>query len=207
IGWVCRRRPVTCSAKVGRTARSRAPSWVVTTTPSGRPMRSSCWMSPVWIECFSPTRSRTRWRLPTLSIRRITSPSVMGLSEPPPGLRPASPAIGEAKNSSIRFVGSDERVPVRVEELAVPPLRVKLLAGYPLGRLDDRGKLGGHLGTDRHVAHPLLVVPVELLRLGRLDFESRSLELGHPLFDGEGEDVGRVAAQLDLVQQVARRLR
>src|SRR6266550_349753 len=64
-------------------------------------MRSSCWISPEWIECFSPTRRRTLWRLPTLSIRRITSPSVMDLSEPPPGLRPASPASGEAKS----FIG------------------------------------------------------------------------------------------------------
>src|SRR6266576_1750229 len=116
MGWVWRRRPVTCSANVGLTARSRAPSWVVTTTPSGFP---------------------------------ITSPSANGRFI---GLAPG------ARRAHSWFVGTDQRVPVGVPELAVATLGVQLLPCLARGGFDDRRQLPRELRVDRHVAHPFLVV-------------------------------------------------
>src|SRR5437660_797243 len=167
-------------------------------------------MKPEWIEWRSPAFNRTRCRRPTLSTRTITSPSVRSaIGSPTPPLRRCAPPPHEwgGASSPTRFVCSDQGVPVRVPQLSLPPLRVQLDPGLPLRRLDHLCQLGGKLRSDAHVAHPVLVAPVELARLCGLDLEAGSLQLRHPLLQREREDVRRVAADLNLMQHVAGRER
>src|SRR5258708_28438360 len=203
MGWAWRWRPVTCSGKVGRTTRGGAPSWVGAMMPSGRPIRSSRLIWPEWSECCSPGLRRTRWRRPTLSTRRTSSPGTRGRFTPPPALRATSPASGE-EIFSFWFFGADEAVPVRVPQLAVAALGVQLRARLPFGRLDDRGELRRELGFDLLVLHPAFEVPVELAGAGDLDLEAGAFDRFGPFLQRQAEDMRGVAADLDLVQQVTR---
>src|SRR5207249_4234049 len=113
----------------------------------------------------------TRCLRPTLSTRRMTSPSAKGFIAP------------GARSVPSWLVGADQRVPVGVEQPAVATLGVQLGAGLAARRLDDRRELGRQPGRDPHVAHPLLVVPVELTWLCHLHLEAGTLQRRHPLVD------------------------
>src|ERR1700730_5133656 len=125
-------------------------------------------MTPLCRECFSPAFRRTRCRRPTLSTRRISSPTARGLS---------------------MLVGADQAVPVRVPELPVAPLWVQLRQRLALRALDHARQLAGQRRVDRHGAHPFVVVPIELSTGGHLDLETRALEMLRPFLDRQRLDV------------------
>src|SRR5260370_17498628 len=77
-------------------------------------------------------------------------------------------------------MGPDQAVPVRVPQLAIAALGMELDPGLALGLFDQLRQLRGQLGADALVAHPLLVVPVQLARVGGLDLEAGPPELRHP---------------------------
>src|SRR5438445_5020646 len=87
------------------------------------------------------------------------------------------------------FVSADQRVPIRVPQRAFAPLGVELDPCLPHRCLDQLRQLSRELRPDVLVAHPVLVAPVELARLRRLDIEARALELRHPLLDRERKNV------------------
>src|SRR6185312_9550029 len=65
----------TYSARVGRTATSRALRVVRTVTPSGCPITSSCASTPAWVWNSPPAARVTRWRRRLASTRSTRSPA------------------------------------------------------------------------------------------------------------------------------------
>src|ERR1700751_3022611 len=65
----------TYSARVGRTATSRALRVVRTVTPSGCPITSSCARTPAWVWNSPPTARVTRWRRRLASTSSTRSPA------------------------------------------------------------------------------------------------------------------------------------
>src|SRR2546427_10523597 len=58
------------------------------------------------------------------------------------------------------LAGADQAVPVRVPQLSIAPLRMQLGTSLSVRCLDQRGQVGGELGLNLHVAHPVLEIPV-----------------------------------------------
>src|SRR5215212_4680332 len=73
------------SRSKGRTARYSTPLTEVTTTPSGRPIRSSWFTEPFAVWNCAPAASTMEWRRPFGSIRAIRSPASNGPRLTPDG--------------------------------------------------------------------------------------------------------------------------
>src|SRR6267378_959240 len=176
--------------------------------PSGRPISSSCAMTPEWSECRSPALRRTRWRRPALSMRTMSSPAASARGSLTPRSLTLSPlGRGDSPLPSLRLMGADQAVPVRMKQLAAPAFWMQLIPRLSLRRLDYGRQLRGQLRGDSHRLHPFGVVPVELARPGRFHLETGCFELRAPLVDRKRQHVRGIAALLDLVQHISRRRR
>ena len=162
MGCAWRWRPVTCSANVGRTASRRAPICVVTITPLG-----------------------AADQVVVVDHARVERVALAGFQA---HAVPAADLVDQEDQLSLREGPAQRRLWARIRQCqyacrSLPSRRsgCSWAQRLALRRLDHAGQLVGQRRLDRHVPHPLVVVPVQLADGRDLDLEARALEALAPI--------------------------